>query len=166
VSKLKFLSLFLIGYVNSVFAEQVRSNDLKAVSQFVISFTQAAKNNDFSKIAKMLVGSNVKNLKSALGNSNLIPTQKKSILSLVGQATSVVIMPVYYDNPDYRKYGEGYTVFFIISDSVSDVLLGKKTWLTDYVACDFFVNKSSINQGPNICYSESEGPFYIKYGDL
>ena len=88
------------------------------------------------------------------------------MLSLISRTNSIVITPVFYENPIYRQYGDGYTVFFIISESVSDVLLGKKTWLKDFVACDFFVKNSKISFGLSLCYSESEGPFYLNYDDL
>jgi hypothetical protein len=166
VNKSKFILMLFIAYVNLAFAVETKSNDIKTVSKFVVAFAQAAQKKDFSNISKILSGSDYKTLRRALDYANIVPNQKQTMSSLISKASSVVITPVYYENPEYRNYGNGYTVFFIISDSVSDVLLGKKTWLIDYAACDFFVKNSTVNQGPNICYFETEGPFYHQYGDL
>ena len=166
MNKIKFIFLFLIVCASYANASDIKSNDIKVISKFVTAFIQASEKNDLSKIAGLLGVTNNNDLKYALNNSKLLPYQRDSMLSLISRTNSIVITPVFYKDSSYRQYGNGYTVFFVISDSVSDVLLGKKTWLKDYVACDFFVKKSKINYGLNLCYSESEGPFYFNYGDL
>jgi hypothetical protein len=163
VSNLKLMILFFIAFSNSARAIGVKSNEIKIVTKFVAAFTQAAEKNDFSKIAKILGTTNNESLKYALGNSKMLPYQKESMLSIASRAKSIVITPIFYENKEYRKFGNGYTVFFIVTDEVSEVLLGKKKWLVDYVACDFFIKDSKISYGINVCYSETEGPFAIQY---
>ncbi len=146
--------------------ERANSQDMSVLTSFLSSFNQAAGLNNYKTIAKLLGNVSVKDVRRTLGGKSVTSIQKESMLTLISRSRSIVIMPVAYENNLYRKYGNGYTVFFIVSESVSEVLDGKKVWLQDYAACDFFVEDRNVTYGPVLCYDETEGPFPFKYDDL
>ena len=162
LSFLLILSLF--GNTGGLVADEKSiSQDMSVLTNLLSDLNQAANLNNYSKMAKLLGNAWIKDVKRTLGRKSVTSIQKESMLTLMLKSKSIVVTPVIYENDLYRKYGNGYTVFFIVSESVSEVMAGKKVWLQDYVACDFFVQGRNVSNGPTLCYDETEGPFPIKY---
>jgi hypothetical protein len=134
----------LISFLNSSLASTASSTS--KISRFVSDFIVLVSKNNFVELDKIadFESKELPNITRFLNGNNFLPSQRQSLAKIVTSSTSIVIAPVYYENSNYRKFGAGYTVFFLKSGDISAVLSGKKRWLVDYAACDFFIKMAEL----------------------
>jgi len=155
---------FFLSWSCSILAQPNKpSSEIEKLVKFVGVFVEHVRLNNVNGILDIadIDKRERAHIERFLGGVSLFPGQIDPINKLISQAESIAVLPVNYSNSEYKKFGSGFTVFFVKKDvSLTAVLNKKKRWLVDYAACDFFIKGAKVSYGMTFCYSGTEGPFF------